>query len=93
MWLATLPFLIVGLANSVVLIAVDTYVQMVVPKELLGRVWGARFALTQGAYALSVIAAGALAGVFDVRVLFVAAGVLVAAPGIVALFVHQIRDA
>ena len=92
-WLATLPFLIVGLANSVVLIAVDTYVQMVVPKELLGRVWGARFALTQGAYAVSVIAAGALAGVFDVRVLFVAAGVLVAVPGIVALFVRQIRDA
>jgi hypothetical protein len=54
---------------------------------------GARFALTQGAYALSVIAAGALAGVFDVRVLFVAAGVLVAVPGIVALFVRQIRDA
>ena len=92
-WLATLPFLIVGLANSVVLIAVDTYVQLVVPKELLGRVWGARFALTQGAYALSVIVGGALAGVFDVRGLFVAAGVLVAVPGIVALFVRQIRDA
>jgi MFS family permease len=92
-WLAALPFLIVGLANSVVLIAVDTYVQMVVPRELLGRVWGARFALTQGAYALSVIVGGALAGVFDVRALFVAAGVLVAVPGIVALFVRQIRDA
>jgi MFS family permease len=91
--LATLPFLVVGLANSVVLIAVDTYVQTVVPEELLGRVWGARFALTQGAYAISVLAGGALAGVFDVRVLFVVAGVLVAVPGIVALFIRQIRDA
>ena len=40
-----------------------------------------------------MLVGGALAGVFDVRVLFVAAGVLVAIPGIVALFVREIRDA
>ena len=54
---------------------------------------GARFTLTQGTYALSVLVGGALAGVFDVRVLFIVAGVLVAVPGIVALFVREIRDA
>ncbi len=36
---------------------------------------------------------GALAGVFDVRALFVVAGVLVAVPAIAGLFVRDIRDA
>jgi predicted MFS family arabinose efflux permease len=90
---AIVPFLVVGTANAVVVIAIDTYVQEVVPDGMLGRVWGARFALTQGTYALSVLAGGALATTVDVRVLFVAAGVLVAAPGIMALFIRQIRDA
>ncbi len=90
---AMIPFLVVGAANAVVLIAIDTYVQEVVPERLLGRVWGARFALTQGTFALSVIVGGALAAIVDIRLLFVAAGTLVAVPGIVALFVRQIRDA
>jgi MFS family permease len=92
-WLATMPFLIVGVANAVVLIAIDTYVQEVVPQDVLGRVLGARFALTQGTFAVSVLVGGALAGVFEVRALFIVAGVLVAVPGIIALFVHEIRDA
>lgn len=90
---AVVPFLIVGIANAVVLIAIDTYVQEVVPEGLLGRVWGARFALTQGTYALSVVIGGALAAIVDVRLLFIGAGVLVAVPGITALFVRQIRSA
>ncbi len=92
-WLATLPFLIVGVANAVVLIAIDTYVQEVVPQDVLGRVLGARFALTQGTFAVSVLVGGALAGVFEVRALFIVAGVLVAVPGVIALFVREIRNA
>jgi MFS family permease len=90
---AIVPFFIVGTANAVVLIAIDTYVQEVVPDGMLGRVWGARFALTQGTYALSVLAGGALATTVDIRVLFIAAGLLVAIPGIVALFIREIRSA
>jgi DHA3 family macrolide efflux protein-like MFS transporter len=92
-WLATLPVLVVGVANAAALIAVDTYVQQAVPEHLLGRVWGARFALTQGTYAISVLVGGALAGVADVRALFIVAGALVAVPGIAALFVRDIRTA
>jgi hypothetical protein len=90
---AVIPFLIAGFANAIVAISTDTYVQEVVPEGLLGRVWGARLALTQGTFAVSVLAGGALAAVVDVRLLFVAAGILVAVPGIIALFVRQIRDA
>jgi MFS family permease len=90
---AIVPFLVVGTANAVVLIAIDTYVQEIVPDGMLGRVWGARFALTQGTYALSVLAGGALATTVDIRVLFIVAGLLVAIPGIVALFIREIRGA
>jgi MFS family permease len=90
---AMVPFFIVGIANAAVMIAIDTYVQEVVPEDLAGRVWGTRVALTQGVYALAVIAGGGLATVLDVRVLFAAAGLLVAAAGIVALFVRRIREA
>jgi MFS family permease len=92
-WQACIPFAVFGLANAVALIAVDTWLQDVVPERLRGRVFGARFTLTQGTYALSVLVGGALAGVFDVRALLIVAGVLMAIPGIAALFVGDIRDA
>jgi DHA3 family macrolide efflux protein-like MFS transporter len=92
-WQACIPFAVFGLANAVALIAVDTWLQDVVPERLRGRVFGARFTLTQGTYALSVLVGGALAGVFDVHVLFIVAGVLMAIPGIAALFVRDIREA
>jgi MFS family permease len=92
-WQACIPFAIFGLANAVALIAVDTWLQDVIPERLRGRVFGARFTLTQGTYALSVLVGGALAGLFEVRALFVVAGVLMAIPGIAALFVGDIRDA
>ena len=92
-WQAFIPFAVFGLANAVALIAVDTWLQDVVPERLRGRVFGARFTLTQGTYALSVLVGGALAGLVDVRVLLVAAGVLMAIPGLAALFVRDIREA
>ncbi len=92
-WQAALPLVLAGIANAAALIAVDTYLQKAVPEPLRGRVWGARFALTQGVFALSVIITGALAGVFDVRALFIVAGVLIAGPALAGLFVREIRDA
>jgi len=92
-WQACIPFAVLGLANAVALIALDTWLQDVTPEQLRGRVFGARFTLTQGTYALSVLVGGALAGVFDVRALLIVAGVLMAIPGIAALFVRDIRDA
>jgi len=92
-WQACIPFAILGIANSFALIAVDTYLQESVPRELRGRVFGVRFALTQGTYAVSVLIGGALAGVFDVRALFIVAGVLIAVPAVAGLFVRAIREA
>lgn len=90
---AMVPFFIVGVANAAAVIAIDTYVQETVPEDLAGRVWGTRVALTQGVYAIAVIAGGALASLIDVQLLFVAAGLLVAGAGIVSLFFRRIREA
>jgi MFS family permease len=92
-WQACVPFAVFGLANAAFLIAVDTYLQQAVPEPLRGRVFGARFTLTQGTYAISVLIGGALAGVFDVRALFIVAGALIAIPAIAGLFVRDIREA
>ncbi len=92
-WLAAVVFALVGVANAAGMIAIDTYVQQVVPEHVRGRVWGSRFMLTQGAYAASVIAGGALAGVFGVQALFVVAGLVVALPALLAFFVPAMRDA
>jgi len=92
-WVAAVVFAFIGLANAVGLIAIDTYVQRVVPEHVRGRVWGSRFMLTQGAYAVSVVAGGALAGVVGVRALFVIAGLVVAVPALAAFFVPALRDA
>ena len=75
------------------LIAIDTYVQRVVPEHVRGRVWGSRFMLTQGAYAVSVLTAGALLTVVGPQTLFVVAGLVVAVPALVAVFVPALRDA
>ena len=92
-WVAAVLFAVVGLFNAAALISVDTYVQQTVPEHIRGRVWGSRFTLTQGAYALSVLGAGALAGVVDVRFLLVAFGLVVAIPALLGFFVAALRDA
>jgi MFS family permease len=90
---ACIPFALLGLANSAALIAIDTYLQEAVPEQLRGRVFGTRFTLTQGIYALAVLAGGALATVVDVRVLFIVCGLLIAVPALAGLFVREIREA
>lgn len=92
-WIACVPFAVLGVANAAALIAIDTYLQNVVPEHLRGRVFGTRFTLTQGVYALGVLAGGALATVADVRVLFIVCGLLIAVPALAGLFVREIRDA
>jgi MFS family permease len=88
------PLVLHGIANAAFLISVDTYFQQTVPEHLRGRVWGVRFTLTQGLYALSVLGGGALAGTsIGVRPLFVVAGAIVALAGIGGLFVREVRDA
>jgi MFS family permease len=91
-WAAAIPLVVFGAANAVVLIAVDTFLQQSVPVGMRGRVFSTRFMLTQGTYAASVLVGGALAGVVDVRVLFVVAGVIVAASGLVGLMSREVRS-
>jgi MFS family permease len=92
-WIAAVPFVIFGGANAAALIAVDTYLQQAVPEGLRGRVLGARFTLTQGTYAVSVLVGGALAAVLDVRLLFVVAGAIVALSALVGLLSRDVRQA
>ncbi len=95
--LGTLPlvladFVVLGAANAVMLISIDTYVQSVVPEHLRGRVWGARFTLTQGVYAIGVLAAGALAAVVSLGPLFAVCGAIVFVPALVGFFLPVVRD-
>jgi MFS family permease len=91
-WAAAVPLAVFGIANAIVLIAVDTYLQEVVPHGMRGRVLGSRFTITQGTYALSVLAGGALAGVVDVRILFIVAGTIVAMSSLVGLLAREVRE-
>jgi MFS family permease len=80
------------MANAGALIAVDTYLQQVVPQGMRGRVLGMRFTLTQGMYALSVLVGSALAWIVDVRVLFVVAGAIVVVSALVGLLSREVRE-
>jgi MFS family permease len=91
-WAAAVPLAVFGIANAIVLIAVDTYLQQVVPHGMRGRVLGTRFTMTQGMYALSVLVGGALAGFVDVRVLFIVAGAIVALSSLVGLLAREVRE-
>ena len=92
LWVAALPFAAFGLANAFALIAIDTYVQRIVPEQLRGRVWGVRLCLTQGAWAAAIIATGALATTVSVRALLVVAGLVIAVPAAVGAFFPAARD-
>ena len=91
-WAAAVPFALFGVSNALVLIAVDTFLQQRVPEGMRGRVFSTRFMLTQGTYAVSVLVGGALAGVVDVRLLFVVAGAIVAVSGLVGLMSREVRS-
>ena len=90
--LVLIDFVVLGAANSAVLISIDTYIQATVPERLRGRVWGVRFTLTQGVYAVGVLAAGALATGVELGPLFALCGLILFVPALVGLFVPAIRD-
>ncbi|HMK93126.1 MAG TPA: hypothetical protein VK576_09010, partial [Thermoleophilia bacterium] len=85
-------FVVLGCANGVLLISIDTYVQSTVPEALRGRVWGVRFTLTQGVYAVGVLAAGALATGAALGPLLAVCGLILFVPALVAAFVPVVRD-
>lgn len=91
-WSAAVPLAVFGVANAVVLIAVDTYLQEIVPRGMRGRVLGTRFTITQGMYALSVLLGAALAAVLDVRSMLVGAGVIVTVSALVGLLSREVRQ-
>jgi MFS family permease len=91
LWSAAVPLALFGIANAIVLIAVDTYLQEIVPQGIRGRVLGTRFTITQGMYAASVLAGAALAGVFDVTALLVVAGGVVVVSALVGLLSREVR--
>jgi MFS family permease len=86
-------FALTGVANAVLLIAIDTYLQEAIPAGLRGRVLGTRFTITQGVYALGVLSAGALAVVVDLDWLFLCVGLIVALPALAGMFWPAVRDA
>ena len=90
--LVVAPIFVAGAANAAVLISIDTYFQQAVPESLRGRLWGTRFTITQSVYAASVLGGGALAAFFPVAPLFIVAGLIIAVPGLVGLFVPVVRD-
>ena len=85
-------FLAMGMANAGALISIDAFFQETVPEHLRGRVWGVRFALTQGFFAPSILIGGALAGIYNVQGLFVVAGLIVGLPGLIGLASTKVRD-
>jgi MFS family permease len=91
-WSAAVPLALFGIANAIVLIAVDTYLQEIVPQGIRGRVLGTRFTITQGMYAVSVLAGAALASVFDVTALLVVAGAVIVASAVVGLLSREVRS-
>ncbi|MGZ6376880.1 MAG: MFS transporter, partial [Ktedonobacterales bacterium] len=90
--LILVDFVVLGAANAAMLISIDTYVQTVVPEALRGRVWGARFTLTQGVYAVGVLVAGALATTVGLGPLFGLCGLIVFVPALIGFFVPAVRD-
>jgi MFS family permease len=87
-----LDFMAMGAANAAVLISIDTYVQTAVPARLRGRVWGARFTLTQGAFAIGVLVAGALVAGLGLGPLFGVCGAVLFVPALIGLFLPVVRD-
>jgi len=85
-------FVVLGIANAIMLVSIDTFVQTIVPDNLRGRIWGVRFTLTQGAYAVGVLAAGALAATVGLGPLFVMCGLAVLVPAVVGLASPAVRD-
>jgi MFS family permease len=86
-------FFLIGAANMLYLVPTITLFQQLTPQRLFGRVVSSRQALTFGAMAISMGAAGYLAGVVGAAAVLMLGGGLIAAAGLGGLFVPAMRGA
>jgi MFS family permease len=86
-------FFVIGVANMLYLVPTITLFQELTPQRLFGRVVSSRQALTFGAMALSMGAAGYLAGVVGAATVLILGGGLIAVAGLGGLLVPAMRGA
>ncbi len=86
-------FFAIGVANMLYLVPTITLFQELTPQRLFGRVVSSRQALTFGAMAISMGAAGYLAGVLGAATVLMLGGGLIAAAGLGGLLVPAMRGA
>jgi MFS family permease len=90
---AIVLFFAIGVANMLYLVPTITLFQERTPQRLFGRVVSSRQALTFGAMAVSMGAAGYLAGVIGAAAVLMLGGGLIAVAGIGGLLVPAMREA
>jgi MFS family permease len=86
-------FFAIGVANMLYLVPTITLFQELTPQRLFGRVVSSRQALTFGAMAISMGAAGYLAGVLGAATVLMLGGGLIAVAGLGGLLVPAMREA
>ena len=86
-------FFLVGVANMLYLVPTITLFQERTPQRLFGRVVSSRQALTFGAMAISQGLAGYLAGIIGSAEVLMLGGGLIAAAGVIGIFVPAMRNA
>jgi MFS family permease len=86
-------FFLIGAANMLYLVPTITLFQELTPQRLFGRVVSSRQALTFGAMAISMGAAGYLAGVVGAAAVLMLGGGLIALAGLGGLLVPAMRGA
>jgi MFS family permease len=86
-------FFAIGVANMLYLVPTITLFQELTPQRLFGRVVSSRQALTFGAMAISMGAAGYLAGVLGAAAVLMLGGGLIVAAGLGGLLVPAMREA
>jgi MFS family permease len=91
--MAIVLFFAIGVANMLYLVPTITLFQERTPQRLFGRVVSSRQALTFGAMAVSMGAAGYLAGVIGAAAVLMLGGGLIAVAGIGGLLVPAMREA
>jgi MFS family permease len=84
-WIAIVWVMVSGFFNSPSAVARQTLLQRSTPRELRGRVFSALFVMRDIIFLAGMAGAG-LADIIHVRVLLIAASVIVGAVGVVALF-------
>ena len=90
---ALFAFFLVGAFNMVFIIPTITLFQELTPQRLMGRVVSSRQALVFGSIAASMALSGYLAGVIGPASVFVVAGAICAAAGLIGILIPSMRNA